>query len=716
MTDNIRDHFLSLVAKATDAAQAYYNTSELKMTDEEYDALIEEIEVLAEENGWTEADDLLNAVAAGTGEGGDVVHRTPMLSLSKSATLPSLKNFLAGIRKGVVVEPKFDGLAISATYRNGRLVQVATRGSGTTGEDVTQRASYVKGLPAVIDYKGDLEVRGEVFISNANFHKANLARLGFYYNQWLAKNPSGRKIKLDSLYKVALQNRTLPEGSRKFLRGDKTVFYPDKHIFANERNAVSGALRNENKGYEVIMDFSCYDVLEADSLGSTYSERLAAVEKLNITPATSWMPANLRADSGLSPLEVLEKFGELRDAKKLGYPTDGIVFKADDYAERESIGYGSRSPKWAIAYKYPSLAEETVLRDVEVTIGRTGRLALRALIDPVLVDGTRIEYVSLHNVSWLQQKDLRIGDTVMVRRANDVIPQIDTFVAEKRPATAQRWTPPAVCPKCGGEWDKSNLLWRCQSASCGELNSIIFAAGRDYFDWEGLSEALITRLNDTGKVSNIADVFDLTLEDLTNLDTGRVYGVNHKDKAGEPILLGEKVAQKIYDKIQDSKKKPFANVLAALGIRSLGRTFSRRLVMNYNDMGELFKASVDELRSVEGIGDAKAQLIYDGLRERKDIIVRLAKQGVNMKAPKPAGGANSALKGKKIVVSGSVPGYSRTALQDRIAELGASPSSSVSSSTDFLVADSSASENSKYKKAVSLGIKIISPEDFVKML
>lgn len=715
MSENIRNHYLTLIETATSAAEKYYQSDILLMSDDEYDGIIDELEALSDTYGWTEADELLTAVAAGTSvEGADVAHVVPMLSLGKANSIETLKKFFGTINKGVVVEPKFDGLAISATYRNGNLTQVATRGNGVTGEDITRRSSEIKGLPASIAYKGDIEIRGEVFITFTDFETANRNRLAYGYNQWASRNISARKVTLESLYKVAVANRAVPNANRKFLTGDKSNFFPDEHIFANERNAVSGSLRKEDKGYEVPMSFSCYDVLGADDLGASYTARLASLETYGFTTSTMWMPIEAQ---GKTVLETLDLFGKMRENRTLTYPTDGIVFKADSFIERETLGSGSRHPRWAVAYKYKSEPEITVLRGVELTIGRTGRLALRAVVDPVLVDGTRIEYVSLHNASWLQNKDLRIGDTVLLRRANDVIPQIDNFIAEKRPVDAVRWVPPVVCPNCGGEWDKTTLLWRCESLTCGSLNSVIFASGRDYFDWEGMSEAIITRLNDTGKVNDIADVFDLTFEDLANLDTGRVYGENHKDKAGEPILLGETVARKIFDKIQVSKQRPFASVLAALGIRSLGRTFGRRLVQVYPDMASLLKASVTDLQNIEGIAVTKAELIHAGLVERHDVIVRLAKQGVNMKAPVKKVMGSSALSGKKIVISGSVPGYTRTSIQDKIAELGGVPSSSVSSSTDILVADDSATENSKYKKAVALGtVKIMSPEQFASML
>ncbi len=702
--------YLALVQKASDAAKAYYDEAKLLMSDEEYDDLIDRIEYLSEENGWTEGDALIEAVAAGVSAGGDVKHLIPMLSLGKANTLEGVKQFLSTVKGQIVVEPKFDGLAISAIYRNGRLTQVSTRGDGSTGEDITARSVDVHGLPSNIPFLSELEVRGEVFITVSDFDVANLNRLRFSFDEWRKSNKAPN-VSVESLYKVARENRQLPKNKRQAVDGKRnngtdSKFYPDDFIFANERNAIAGSLRNESRDYEVPMSFACYDVY-GDNLSNLYSERLAQVSDYGISTARSYI---VQVVDTTNPLEALNEFGEIRKAKKLAMPTDGIVFKADAYTERGRLGEGNKSPKWAIAYKYPSEHSESVLLGIEPTIGRTGRLALRARIKPVLVDGTRIEYVSLHNVSWVQEHDLRLGDTVLVRRANDVIPYVDGFVADKRPINATRWVAPEVCPQCGSEWDKTTLLWRCTSPSCGELNGIIFAAGRDYFDWEGLSEAILTRLNDEDKVHSVSDVFKLTESELANLFMGRY------NKDGEKSVLGETVAKKIYQQIQESKTRPFAKVLAALGIRSLGRTFGRTLAARYGSMAELLKASKTELASIEGIGEKKADMIYDGLREKIDVIKELYALGVNLADSRPVSATVSRVKGLKIVVSGNVPGYTRTTIQDKIAELGGVPSSSVSSSTNILVAGDDMTGNSKYQKAAQLGVKIVDPTDFLEWI
>lgn len=704
---DIRSQYLNLILKAQQAAEAYRNSDILLLSDDEYDALIDQISFLAIENDWSDADTLLNAVGDGVEEGGDVIHNVPMLSLAKASSEEALNSFLSTVKNGVVLEPKLDGLAISATYKNGKLVQVATRGNGIAGEDITQRSfGAIKGLPNTVNFDGNLEVRGEVFITSKDFHVANMNRIKFNYDLWLNKNTPTVELSITELYKLGLKNKKESNPNAVItIKGSSTVFSPEKFIFANARNAVAGSLRSERK-FPVPMTFACYDVY-ANSLDSdnSYISRLHTVEKLGISTATALMPNDLSTPTDVK--KAVATFGELRK-QNLEYPTDGIVIKTDSIKERNVLGTGSKSPKWAVAYKYPSVAQQTVVKGIEIMIGRTGRLSLRAKLAPVQVDGTRIEYVSLHNVAWLKEKDIRIGDTVMVRRANDVIPYIDAYVSNLRPETASRWVVPSECPQCGGEWDKSTLLWRCVSLSCGELNSVIFAAGRDYFDWEGLSEAILTRLNDSGKVRSIADVFDLTLDDLTGLYMG-------ENKDSEKVL-GVLVGTKIYNQIQKSKSRPLDAVLAALGIRTLGRTFGRRMAGHFNSMSAILKATVSDLITVEGIAVKKAEIIHAGLIEKRAIIVRLKNSGVTMVAQKPSTIQSSKVfAGKKLVVTGSVPGYTRSTIQEFLTSIGATASSSVSSSTNFLIADDESKGSSKYKKAESLGVTILSPEKFLQM-
>lgn len=705
--------YIDLIAQATAAAKAYYDTDVELMSDSEYDAIIDTISHFENKYGWSEAKGLLSEVAGGVSAGGDIVHDRKMLSLGKVNSMEDLVSFVNGMKRKVgktdlplVVEPKLDGSAISAKYVDGRLVQLVLRGDGQSGEDVTSRVpALIEGLPTQVPFKGSFEVRGEIYISNSNFFIANMNRMKFEYDKWVAKNPDyiPTKARFEQLKAYVLSER---KGVEPVFES-KTVFRASKHIFANSRNAVSGSLRRETSEYVVPMSFAAYDAfLPGKADERNHVEKMLILQKIGFVAALSLIPQEFRQGS---LMETVRKFGAAR--KKVNFPTDGVVIKAVDNVDRKNLGEGSRTPYWAIAYKYPSVFVETVVQDIELNIGRTGRLSLRAKVAPVLLDGTLISYASMHNVNWVEEKDIRIGDTVTLKRANDVIPYIDAPVLDKRPETLVPWQAPEVCPQCGENWDKATLLWRCPSPACGALNGIIHAAKRDYFDWEGLSEAIITRLNDTGLVNDIADVFKVTKEQLANLDMGRV------NSKGEAIVLGEKVAEKLYNQIQASKTRPLNTVLAALGIRTLGRSIGRWLTDEYGNMNDIVNASVEDLTKIEGIAQRKAQMIHDGLREKRDLIGRLSDAGVTMYARRAAPAViQGQLTGRKVCVSGTVPGYTRQTVETLLRNNGATPSSSVSRTTDFLVADEAAHGNSKYQAAERLGVRILTTDEFLRMV
>ena len=701
-----KTYYLSLVSKAFAASEAYYNTDVLLMDDVEYDELLEEIRVLSEENGWTEADDLFTEVAVGlTPDGADVVHSIPMLSLGKVTTVDDVAKFVDLAPNQMVLEPKLDGLAISVKYKDGKIVQVATRGNGKMGEDITARLGAVDGLPTVVNFLKDFEVRGEIFMTEPQFVTANFNRMNHILTKWSTKNgelvagqDSQKTQVVNKLVQIGLKDRANKNVTELTSSSTGRKFTPVKHIFANPRNAVAGALRKLVKDYDVPMSYSVYDVI-VDGRNDSYLESMGALQKLGFIPAVSLMP-KLSGDI----LDQLNQFGGERT--KVAYPTDGAVVKIVSYSLREKLGERSREPRWAVAYKYPSKGIETVVEDIEVTIGRTGRLALRAKVHPVMVDGTLIQYLSLHNVSWLQEKDIRVGDTILVRRANDVIPYADAPVLSLRPATATQWVAPENCPQCGSLWDKSTLLWRCPSPSCGVINGLVYASSRDCYDWEGMSEAILTRLYDTGLIEDIGDVFKLTKKQLSELEM-------RESDSGNPVLVGDKVAEKIYTQIQKSKTRPLSAVLTALGVRWLGRTFGRRLEAAYPGMTEILKATPEDLTKVEGIALPKAQVIHAGLREKLPVIQKLNQAGVTMVSAKPKNTTNPFV-GKKIAITGSIPGYSRGQAQELLTSLGASATSSVSKNTDYLVSEEGNETNSKYVNAKKFGVPIITPNQFLQ--
>jgi DNA ligase (NAD+) len=384
----------------------------------------------------------------------------------------------------------------------------------------------------------------------------------------------------------------------------------------------------------------------------------------------------------------------------LDFDIDGAVVKVDSEMARDRIGVASRHPKWALAWKYAAEETRSVLRDIEVTVGRTGRVAFTAVIEPVDVAGATVGKATLHNADFIAANRLGIGSDVLVSRANDVIPRVVGLDTERN-ATVTPWTPPTDCPQCGEAFDISQANWRCHTAECSVVGWLTYFAGRDNLSIDGLGESIVEALVDADLVSSPADLYDLSVADLATLETC------------EGRQLGEKNAQKIYDSIQKSKTQPFNRVLAGLGIRLTGRSVSRWLAAEFHTMQALQAATVSQIAAIEKMGAVKAQAVVDGLTARTDVIERLADAGVNMGSEATEQG-DLPLAGQTYVVSGTVPGYTRTTVQERIETLGGKASSSVSNATAALV--TSETETSKAKKAAELGIPVIDPTEFAQML
>lgn len=633
------------------AAKSYYDGTDELMTDAQYDSGIEDLRIAVAEDPTLAPQfaDLLEQVAAGQSTGGDVAHSTLMGSMEKATSLDAVTAFVGKVAGGVVVEPKLDGLAVAATYRGGRLVALATRGDGRSGEDVTSRVGRIAGLPTTVAKDGDLEVRGEVFMSDADFEHTNVARVA-----------------------------------------------AGKAAFVNPRNAVAGALRKETPVHEVRMSFAAY---EATVKHGSHMARMVTLESLGFAVAYRLMGLDDVTAGGPARVKnMIEEFGARRATA--GFPTDGIVVKADRDTDRTLMGYGSRAPKWAVAYKYEAETATTVVQGIEVSVGRTGRLALRARVTPVFVGGTTITYATLHNVSWLAERDIRVGDTVVIKRANDVIPYIESAVLDQRPEGAVRFEAPTTCPQCGQPWNTDTLLWRCESPECSVLGRVVYAAQRDCLDIEGLGSEIATALVEGDHVRTIADLFDLGVVQLTSLEAGG-------------RTLGVSTAKKLMAEIEKAKSAPYNRVLTALGIRMTGRTMGRRLAAAFPTMDRLRAASVADLAAVDGVGVVKAQVIHEGLAAMGPVIDRLAAAGVNMGIEPTQDAGALPLAGMTIVVSGSVPGLSRNEVNEFIESRGGKASGSVSKGTSLLVSEPSTS--SKYVKATDLGVRVVTPVEFLQM-
>lgn len=645
----------ALADKLRQAAKAYYDSDELLMPDAEYDSGIEQLRMTVEEHPecGDAFDDLLLQVAAGQSAGGDVTHPSIMGSMTKVVGLDAVTEFVDSVGGPVVVEPKLDGLAIRAVYEQGKLSLVATRGDGHTGEDITQRVRNLKFLPDTLTTNASVEVRGEVFMGDANFPTANRVRTA--------------------------------DGSAAFV---------------NPRNAAAGILRKGDPSYQGLLTFAAYTVTTDAALD--YHEALAVADENGITVASNLF-TDLADEPTTDPDEVLERIALLDDRRDtLGFPIDGAVIKADRTSDRERMGEGSKAPKWAVAYKYEAESAETTVVGITTDVGRTGRLAIRIQVDPVFVGGTTVTYASGHNVSWMQERDIRVGDTVKIKRANDVIPYVEDVLLDQRPADTQQWEPPKKDP-LGNDWDKSTLLWRSTSPELSVLGRIVYAVSRDCLDVEFLGTEIAAALVEQGLVTTIDQLFTLSADTLADLelDSGRV--------------VGRKTADKIMSELEQAKSAPWNRVITALGIRGTGRTMGRRLAAAFTTMDDLTAASADDLAQVDGIGKIKADMIREGLDDlsTRGVIDGLKAAGVTLQSDSGDTTAKP-LDGQTVVVTGSVPGLNRTQVQERVESLGGKSSGSVSTNTHLLVADPSAT-SSKVTKAQKLGVRIISPEEFLAL-
>lgn len=676
MTDTAllaRADFDALVAELTAAAAAYYDTDTQVMTDAAYDAGLDQVQAAVDANpDWaTDASKaLLGQVAAGTSAGGDFTHPERMLSLAKispdaegeDTNKAEAVALVKKTTKGIDVEPKMDGLAISGHYVEGRLVTAATRGDGTTGENVTEQVRRgIVGLPLVLDEPFTGEVRGEVYMTEAQFAEAQVLRAE---------------------------------------RGGKP--------FVNPRNATAGCLRKTGAENAMPMSFAAYDLTsvlsshydrmtEAEGLGFATARGTVEARGLDLTPVTDAQAA----------IDLIKAIEALRPT--LGFDIDGAVVKADDTADRAALGEGSRTPYWAIAYKYPPQQAESTILDIEVAIGRTGRISLRARIEPTFVGGTTITYASMHNVGFVETQGLGIGSKVLVERRGDVIPRIEAPLDPSVNDGIPTWVAPEECPKCGEAWDKSSLLWRCHTPACSTVGRLVYFGQREQMDIDGFGESIAIALVEADLAENPADLYDLTLDQWATLPVGETA-------TGAPRLLGETVATKIMAQLEKSKAQPFNRVISALGIRMTGKSVGRWLAKAYPTMDALRAATVADVASIERLGETKATHIVNGLASMADVIDRLAAHGVNMGSEPVDDGAPKPLAGMSVVISGAVPaGYkNRTEAQEALEAAGAKASSSVSKNTTFLVTDETTT--SKAKKAADLGVPVIDPDVFGALL
>ena len=609
-----------------------------------------------------------------------VVHEQRMYSLDNAMDLDELDAWLERTKEALgrevplVCELKIDGSSIALTYEDGVLVRAATRGDGTTGEDVTVNVRTVRDVPLRLRAEaldgiartGSIELRGEVYMPKASFEALNVA---------------------------AEDNGRAP--------------------FANPRNAAAGSLRQKDPKVTQGRDLSTFIYAVADERALSASGQWELLEWLR-EAGFHVNPDVKRCETAAEVHEFCERALEKRQA--LPYEIDGVVVKVDSFALQAEMGFTARAPRWAIAFKFPPEEKTTLLRDITVQVGRTGVLTPVAELEPVVVAGSTVARATLHNLDEVRRKDVRVGDTVIVRKAGDVIPEVLGPVESLRPADAVPWDMPATCPSCGAPVvrEEGEAAFRCISLDCPAqaLERLLHWASRGAMDIEGMGEEIVARLVESGRLTDVADYYTLDEYELATLETGR------SKKDGTPVHLGSTIAAKLVAAIEASKGRSFARVLFGLGIRHVGKTTAEQIVAAFPTIEALSAASVEELTEVDGVGGIVAASVHSFLRTpvNQEVLRRLARRGVNLAEEAPAEEVPQTLAGLTFVLTGSLveSGMTRDDAGARLKARGAKVSGSVSKKTSFVICGEAA--GSKYDKAVALGVPVLTEQDFLRIL
>lgn len=680
------------------ARDQYYLEDAPELPDAVYDSLNRELADL--ENRYPllkTVDSPTQTVGGGVAEQfAPAQHQHRMYSLDDAMDLDELDEWLARTREAVghslsyCCELKIDGSSIALTYDRGTLVRAATRGDGSVGENVTANILQVKDVPrhlsiesGAMGFSQPIEVRGEVYMPRFSFERLNDA------------------ISLEN-DEIMLYNAEIDAGERT---GRKLAL---KKSFANCRNAAAGSLRQKDSSVTAQRDLATfiYAIAETTQLGITSQHEF--LEWLR-TAGFSVNPNIRVVDSEAAVHEFCKNALEHRG--DLDYDIDGVVVKVDDFAIQAELGFTAKAPRWAIAFKFPPEEKTTILRNVAVQVGRTGVLTPVAEFDPTTVDGSVVSRATLHNYDELARKDVRIGDTIIIHKAGDVIPEVVGAVLSLRPPEARIPEVPVTCPSCGSPVFRDGAFLRCDSAECpAQLQTRLeHWVSRGAMDIDGLGTKIIENLVASGLVKDAVDFYKLDVATLAEVSTG------DEKKDGSPRVFGTRNATKAIEQIESSKQRPFESVLFAIGIRNIGKTTAEALARAFKTMDALMEASEVQLCQVDGIGEVVAQGVEEffDTKDNRDFIERLREVGLQM-AIDESDAKPQTLAGLTFVLTGSLEHYDRATAEELLRAYGAKASGSVSKKTSYVVAGPGA--GSKLRKAEELGVPVLDEDALVKII